>query len=85
MSKAASGSSSGNATLSSVVSNLVRAQFGASDPGMAHVADNDLDAYVAEMLLKEAKEKELKWSKEGVRAYFSDEEASVSALLSCFC
>lgn len=35
---------------------------------------DDLDAYVADMLLKEAKEREERWGKEGVAVYFSDED-----------
>jgi hypothetical protein len=38
------------------------------------MADDDLDAYVTEMLLKEAREREAKYGKEGLKAYFSDEE-----------
>ena len=58
-------------SLSSVVSDLVRAQHGSA---ASSIPADDLDAYVADMLLKEAKEREERWGKEGVRAYFSDED-----------
>lgn len=55
------------ASLSSVVSNLVRAQMGTSVPGT--VTDDDLDRHIAEMILKEAKQKAEKYGTEGVKAY----------------
>lgn len=54
-------------SLSSVVSNLVRASMGASVPST--VPDDDLDRHVAELILKEAKQKAEKYAKEGIRAY----------------
>lgn len=56
-----------NSSLSSVVSNLVRASMGASVPST--VTDGDLDRHVAELILKEAKQKAEKYAKEGIRAY----------------
>lgn len=54
-------------SLSSVVSNLVRASMGSSVPNT--VADDDLDRHVADLILKEAKQKAEKYAKEGIRAY----------------
>lgn len=55
-----------------MVSNLVRAQLGASVS--AEVTDEDLDKHVADLILREAKQKEEKYlGKEGVRAYYPDE------------
>ena len=50
-------------SLSSVVSNLVRV----SEPNT--ITDEDLDRHVAELILKEAKQKAERYLKEGVRAY----------------
>ncbi|KAG9043710.1 hypothetical protein FS837_009216 [Tulasnella sp. UAMH 9824] len=61
-----------SSSLSSVVSNLVRAQLGASVS--SEVTDEDLDKHVADLILREAKQKEEKYfGKEGVRAYYPDE------------
>ncbi|KAG9222222.1 hypothetical protein CCMSSC00406_0006519 [Pleurotus cornucopiae] len=54
-------------SLSSVVSNLVRAQLGSSVSST--VTDDDLDRHVAELILKEAKKKAEKYSQHGIRAY----------------
>lgn len=54
-------------SLSSVVSNLVRASMGTSVSST--VANEDLDRHVAELILKEAKQKAEKYAKEGIRAY----------------
>lgn len=54
-------------SLSSVVSNLVRAQLGSSVSNT--VTDDDLDRHVAELILKEAKKKAEKYSQHGIRAY----------------
>ena len=54
-------------SLSSVVSNLVRASMGASVPNT--VADEDLDRHVADLILREAKQKAEKYGKDGIRAY----------------
>ncbi|KAF7337531.1 hypothetical protein MSAN_02226300 [Mycena sanguinolenta] len=54
-------------SLSSVVSNLVRAQMGtAISP---QVTDDDLDKAVAELILKEAKKKAERFGQDGIRAY----------------
>ncbi|KAG9005482.1 hypothetical protein FRB90_010369 [Tulasnella sp. 427] len=61
-----------SSSLSSVVSNLVRAQLGVSIS--SKVTDEDLDKHVADLLLQEAKQKEEKYfGKEGVRAYYPEE------------
>ncbi|KAG8886566.1 hypothetical protein FRB98_001214 [Tulasnella sp. 332] len=58
-------------SLSSVVSNLVRASMGAS--ANTSVTDDDLDQHVAELILKEAKQKEARYfGKEGIRVYQPD-------------
>ena len=57
----------GDASLSSVVSGLVRAQMGASVSST--VTDEDLDRHVAELILKEAKKKAEQYGKQGVSAY----------------
>lgn len=61
-----------SSSLSSVVSNLVRAQLGTSLS--SEVPDDDLDKHVADLILREAKQKEEKYlGKEGVRAYYPEE------------
>ena len=54
-------------SLSSVVSHLVRAQMGTSLAPT--VTDEDLDRHVAELILKEAKQKAEKYGQDGIRAY----------------
>ncbi|KAF8324111.1 hypothetical protein DL93DRAFT_2162195 [Clavulina sp. PMI_390] len=67
---AASGSS-----LSSVVSKLTRASFGAS---ASSVQDEDLDRYVREMIMKEAKQSEDKYKgQEGFKAYLPTPEVNI--------
>ena len=56
-------------TLSSVVSNLVRAQMGSAVSST--VQDDDLDRHVAELILKEAKQKAERYGKDGIRAYLA--------------
>ena len=56
-------------TLSSVVSNLMRAQMGSSVSST--VQDDDLDRHVAELILKEAKQKAERYGKDGIRAYLA--------------
>lgn len=57
-------------SLSSVVSNLVRAQMGASVP--TALPDDDLDQHVAQLILKEARQKEARYKGgDGIRAYLS--------------
>lgn len=58
-------------SLSSVVSNLVRATMGTSVSSM--VQDEDLDRHVAELILKEAKKKALRYGENGVRAYLRND------------
>ncbi|KAG9010313.1 hypothetical protein FRB94_010663 [Tulasnella sp. JGI-2019a] len=60
-----------SSSLSSVVSNLVRASMGASVD--TSIADDDLDRHVADLILKEAKQKEERYlGKEGIRVYQPD-------------
>jgi hypothetical protein len=54
-------------SLSSVVSSLVRASMGTSVSNT--VTDDDLDRHVAELILKEAKQKAERYGKDGIRAY----------------
>ena len=56
-----------NTSLSSVVSNLVRASMGASVSN--NVKDEDLDRHIADLILKEAKQKAERYGSEGVGAY----------------
>ncbi|KZT02224.1 uncharacterized protein LAESUDRAFT_752267 [Laetiporus sulphureus 93-53] len=58
-------------SLSSVVSNLVRAQMGTASSGT--VTDEDLDRHVADLILKEAKQKAERYGKDGIRAYLQSE------------
>ncbi len=51
--------------MSSIVNSLVRAA--ASIP--TDVSDAELDKYVADLLAREAKEKEVKWREYGLSAY----------------
>ncbi|KAJ7109871.1 hypothetical protein C8R44DRAFT_883902 [Mycena epipterygia] len=53
-------------SLSSVVSNLVRASIGTS---ASQVTDEDLDKHVAELILREAKKKAERFGQDGIRAY----------------
>ncbi|KAG5460729.1 MAG: hypothetical protein BJ554DRAFT_7186 [Olpidium bornovanus] len=64
----ASGERPGKSALDSVVSRLVRAAIGAGEAD--HIADDDLDKYVADLVLKEAKEKSKLFQQVGTRAYF---------------
>lgn len=63
-----------HSSLSSIVSHLVRSSLGAAAPSADVVGDDKLDRHVAELLLKEAKEKEKAWGTKGTRAYMEDEE-----------
>ena len=58
-----------SSSLSSVVSNLVRASMGTSISNM--VTDDDLDRHVAELIVKEAKRKAERYGQQGIRAYIS--------------
>jgi hypothetical protein len=54
-------------SLSSVVSNLVRASMGTTvSPS---ITDEDLDRHVAELILKEAKQKAETYGQLGIKAY----------------
>ena len=54
-------------SLSSVVSDLVRAQMGTSLS--SSVTDEELDRHVAELIVKEAKKKAELYMQSGIRAY----------------
>ena len=58
-----------SSSLSSVVSNLVRASMGASISST--VTDDDLDRHVAELIVKDAKKKAERYGQQGIRAYLS--------------
>ena len=68
-----------SSSLSSVVSNLVRAQMGTSVSST--VTDEELDRHVAELILKEAKQKAERYLQEGVRAYLPDKECVIELIL----
>jgi hypothetical protein len=57
-------------SLSQVVSTLLRASMGSAVS--SNVADEDLDRHVAEIILKEAKEKAVRYDKDGIRAYLQN-------------
>ena len=56
-----------SSSLSSVVSNLVRASMGSAVSNT--VTDEDLDRHVADLILKEAKKKAERYGQDGIRAY----------------
>lgn len=57
-----------SSSLSSVVSKLTRASLGLSAPSA--VKDEDLDRYVADLIMNEAKQSEERYKgKDGIRAY----------------
>ncbi|KAI0299887.1 hypothetical protein BC826DRAFT_993935 [Russula brevipes] len=64
-----------DASLSSVVSGLVRAQMGTSVSST--VTDEDLDRHVAELILKEAKKKAEQYGKQGISAYLPQPDSNV--------
>ncbi|KZT73362.1 hypothetical protein DAEQUDRAFT_748928 [Daedalea quercina L-15889] len=64
-------------SLSSVVSNLVRAQMGTSLAPT--VTDEDLDRHVAELILKEAKQKAEKYGQDGIKAYLRSNDNDSNA------
>ena len=57
----------GASSLSSVVSGLVRAQMGSSVSN--NVQDDEVDRYVQELILKEAKQKAEQYGSLGIQAY----------------
>lgn len=59
-------------SLDSVVSSLVRASMGAAVS--SSVTDEELDRHVADLILKEARQKAERYSEQGVRAYLPDTE-----------
>ncbi|KAL5494835.1 hypothetical protein ACEPAI_297 [Sanghuangporus weigelae] len=63
-----------SSSLSSVVSDLVRASMGSSVP--ATVVDDELDRYVADLIIKEAKQKAERYLEEGVQAYLPDRDSN---------
>ena len=65
-----------NSSLSSVVSDLVRAQVGTAATSM--VTDEDLDRHVAELILKEAKQKAERYGKDGIRAFLPQYVSTLS-------
>lgn len=69
-------STSNNGSLSSVVSSLMRAQYGlTSKEDTTSTTETDLDRHVAELLLQEAKERQERAKKDGkVDWTFSDDE-----------
>ena len=70
-----------NSSLSTVVSGLVRASVGASIPNS--VTDEELDKAVAELILKEAKQKAERYLQYGVQAYLPDPEYVLTPFVSC--
>ena len=68
-------------SLSSVVSKLVRASMGTAVSST--VTDEDLDRHVAELILKEAKQKAERYGQHGIRAYLKDGGMCVPAYLRC--
>lgn len=60
-------SMSGSSSLSSVVSGLVRAQMGSSVPN--NVQEDEVDHYVQELILREAKQKAERYGSLGIQAY----------------
>ncbi|KAF9960626.1 hypothetical protein BGZ70_008544 [Mortierella alpina] len=63
-------------TRSSIVSNLVRAAIGGNH---AHVPDQDLDKYVADMIMKSANHAHEDYKKKGLDAYTSPASSSSSS------
>lgn len=57
----------GASSLSSVVSGLVRAQMGSSVPNS--MQEDEVDRYVQELILKEAKQKDERYGNLGIQAY----------------
>lgn len=58
-------------SLNSVVNNLVRAAAGIP----ADISDGDLDRHVAELLAREAKERDAKWSEIGLGGLLGNDKA----------
>ncbi len=64
-------------SLSSVVSDLVRAQMGESVP--SSVTNEDLDRHVAELIIREAKKKAELYLQTGIRAYTTNNQYANSS------
>lgn len=56
-----------SSSLSSVVSDLMRASMGSTVPKT--VTDEELDRHIGEIILREAKQKAERYKKDGIRAY----------------
>jgi hypothetical protein len=59
-------------SLNSVVNNLVRAAAGIP----ADITDKDLDKHVAELLAREAKERDAKWSEIGLGGLLGNDKST---------
>lgn len=69
--KAASKPKPSFSSLTSIVSNLVRAAAGSSAEA---IPDHELDRHVADLLLKEATEKQKAWGERGTKAYYVEDD-----------
>jgi hypothetical protein len=58
-------------SLNSVVNNLVRAAAGIP----TNISDGDLDKHVAELLAKEAKERDARWSEIGLGSLLGNDRS----------
>lgn len=61
-------------SLSSIVSHLVRSSLGSSAPGAGVVDDGQLDRHIAELLLREAREKDMAWGVSGSKRTARDDD-----------
>lgn len=59
----------GTSSLSSVVSGLVRAQMGSSVP--SSLQEDEVDRYVQELIIKEAKKRDERYGSLGIEAYLA--------------
>ncbi|KAF8527108.1 hypothetical protein JB92DRAFT_2869106 [Gautieria morchelliformis] len=64
-----------SSSLSSVVSDLVRASMGAAVPKT--VTDEELDRHIGEIILREAKQKAERYKQDGIRAYLPVTDSNV--------
>ena len=69
MSTGSSSKSNKKSAVSNVVNDLIRAAVGGDT---TNIANDDIDKYVADLILKEAEAKRKKYDNEGVRAYQPD-------------
>lgn len=72
-----SGGSVNHNSLSSIVASLTRAQFGLAATTTA--TDDQLDRHVADLLLKEARDKDKQWGEKGTRAYYDPDKEKCPA------